>query len=113
MRSRLGRSVTSIRPSGRKARPQGWLSPRATVSTVRSPAVDGKFWAAAVDAAALSASMAAHKAFIEKPLARDPSANAKVSEKMRGAGGHRHGGQDDSNRKRERYRRDQRGHAAM
>src|SRR4051794_6791241 len=65
MRSRPGRSVTSILPSGRKARPQGWLSPRATVSTVRSPALDGKFWAAAVDAAALSANMAAHDAFIE------------------------------------------------
>ena len=36
MRSRPGRSVTSMRPSGRKVRPQGWSSPRATVSTMIS-----------------------------------------------------------------------------
>ena len=36
VRSRPGRSVTSMRPSGRKVRPQGWSSPRATVSTTIS-----------------------------------------------------------------------------
>ncbi len=38
MRSRPGRSVTSIRPSGRKAIPHGCSSPLATVSTVSAPA---------------------------------------------------------------------------
>src|SRR3954447_17706721 len=33
MRSRPGFSVTSMRLSGRKARPHGWSSPPATVST--------------------------------------------------------------------------------
>ena len=37
-RSRPGRSVTSMRPSGRKARPQGWASPFATVSNLIFPA---------------------------------------------------------------------------
>ena len=37
MRSRPGRSVTSMRPSGRKARPQGNWSFFATVSTLMGP----------------------------------------------------------------------------
>ena len=36
MRRRPGRSVTSMRPSGRKARPQGFCRSRATVSTTTS-----------------------------------------------------------------------------
>ena len=40
MRSRPGRSVTSMRPSGRKASAQGLSSPLTTVSTARSPAED-------------------------------------------------------------------------
>ena len=32
-RSRPGRSVTSMLPSGRKAKPQGWTSPRVTIVT--------------------------------------------------------------------------------
>jgi len=37
-RSVPGRSVTSICPSGRKVRAQGWASPLATVSTLIGPA---------------------------------------------------------------------------
>ena len=42
IRMRPGRSVTSMRPSGRKASAQGCDSPPATVSTLRSPADDLK-----------------------------------------------------------------------
>jgi hypothetical protein len=40
-RSLLGRSVTSICPSGRKANPQGFWSPFPTVSTLTNPALVG------------------------------------------------------------------------
>ena len=48
MRMRPGRSVTSIRPSGRKASAQGYSSPWATVSTVMAPAEELKVCALAV-----------------------------------------------------------------
>ena len=42
MRMRPGRSVTSIRPSGRNASDHGWASPLATVWTSSWPADDAK-----------------------------------------------------------------------
>ena len=47
MRMRPGRSVMSIRLFGRNARLQGYSSPRATVSTLISPADDEKTCASA------------------------------------------------------------------
>jgi hypothetical protein len=44
---RQGRSVTSMWPSGKKASDQGCANPPATVSTLRSPAEEGKIGAAA------------------------------------------------------------------
>src|SRR5205807_8471972 len=46
------------------------------------------------------------------PSVGDPSTNAKLSEKMRGARGDRHGGQHDGNRQAEGQCGDQRGQGA-
>src|SRR6185503_8278807 len=47
------------------------------------------------------------------PSVGDPVTNAKVSEKMRGAGGDRHGSQHNGNRQPEGQRGDQRGEGAF
>src|SRR5262249_24072633 len=57
MRSRPGRSVTSMRPSGRKASPHGFDRPRATVSTWRSPAEERNV--CAIDGLVMSSSASA------------------------------------------------------
>src|SRR3954463_9551755 len=49
IRMRPGRSVTSMRPSGRKANAHGCDSPPATVSILRSPAEDLNVCASAPD----------------------------------------------------------------
>jgi hypothetical protein len=58
MRMRPGRSVTSMRPSGKKASDQGCTRPEATVSTLRLPANEGKICGAA-DVTPIDASSAA------------------------------------------------------
>src|ERR1043165_3170880 len=111
-RRRPGRSVTSIRPSGRNASPHGWTSPRATVSTSSGPALEGKVCAYA-GSATNAASAASHSDFIgASSRVGGRAANASISEKMRGARRHRHGGQQHDGRNSERQRGDQRGQGA-
>ena len=79
IRMRPGRSVTSMRPSGRKASAQGCDSPPATVSTLRSPAEDLNVCAlAAGDSASKPAASAIDKRMLqlrEAPTAmREPAA---------------------------------------
>jgi hypothetical protein len=115
MSKRPGRSVTSILPSGRNASPHGWTSPRAIVSTLRFPALEGNVCAdAGVTQQAARATKSTRR--MAKILSRKtPNFEyAKVSEKLRGARcAERHGGENDSDRDAKRERCDQRGQGVV
>ena len=77
MRMRPGRSVTSMRPSGRKASDQGCTRPPAMVSTAILPAEEGKIGGAATAPRGSGSSKAASNRSKRIPVSIGPASTMR------------------------------------